>query len=69
VQFIPSGVPDPVQAPLGQPAHAAQCPVPHWESAVHQQGMPAAAHAPPGAVTVSHAPTAHDHAVAAEAST
>ena len=31
--------------------------------------MPAPPHAPPGAVTVSHAPTAHDHAVAPEART
>jgi hypothetical protein len=69
VQFIPSGMPDPVQAPLEQPAHAAQCPVPHWESVVHQHGMPAPPHAPPGAVTVSHAPVVHDHAVATEAST
>jgi hypothetical protein len=63
---MPSGVPDPVQAPDGQPAQDTQCPPLHWPSAVHQQATPEPAHAPPGVVIVSHAPTEQDQTVAAE---
>jgi hypothetical protein len=65
---MPSGVPDPEQAPAGHATHGAQCPLVHSESAVHQQATPAEVHAPPDAVTVLQAPTGQDQAVAADVS-
>jgi hypothetical protein len=60
-------VPAPLQAPEPHPFHVEHsAPLPHCESLVHQQGVPAAVHVPVGEDTVSQLPAEQDHASAVE---